>query len=99
MKKVVYYNQLFDAYKKLLKEEEQQIFADYYEEDLSMQEIADNITISKSAVGKKIKNIEQKLDTYEQKLKIVEKNQILENLLEEKDLDKIKEKISILLTK
>lgn len=99
MKKVVYYNQLFDAYKKLLKEEEQQIFADYYEEDLSMQEIADNISISKSAVGKKIKNIEQKLDTYEQKLKMVEKNQILENLLEEKDLDKIKEKISILLTK
>lgn len=99
MKKVVYYNQLFDAYKKLLKEEEQQIFADYYEEDLSMQEIADNISISKSAVGKKIKNIEQKLDTYEQKLKMVEKNEILENLLEEKDLDKIKEKISILLTK
>lgn len=99
MKKVVYYNQLFDAYKKLLKEEEQQIFADYYEEDLSMQEIADNISITKSAVGKKIKNIEQKLDTYEQKLKMVEKNQILENLLEEKDLDKIKEKISILLTK
>lgn len=99
MKKVVYYNQLFDAYKKLLKEEEQQIFADYYEEDLSMQEIADNISISKSAVGKKIKNIEQKLDTYEQKLKVVEKNQILENLLEEKDLDKIKEKIGILLTK
>lgn len=83
----------------MLKEEEQQIFADYYEEDLSMQEIADNISISKSAVGKKIKNIEQKLDTYEQKLKMVEKNQILENLLEEKDLDKIKEKISILLTK
>ena len=42
MKNIVHYNKLFDAYKNILKEEEKNIFYDYYEEDLSMQEIAEN---------------------------------------------------------
>lgn len=97
MKNIVHYNKLFDAYKNILKEEEKNIFSDYYEEDLSMQEIAENYNISKSAIGKKINNIETKLDKYEASLNIVKNNQILESLLEEKNIEKIKEKIIIIL--
>ena len=97
MKNIVHYNKLFDIYKKLLKEDEIEVFSDYYEEDLSMQEIADNYEISKSAIGKKISNIEKKLDNYETNLKIVKNNEILENLLLENDINKIKEKISIII--
>ena len=97
MKDVLKYNKLFDVYKKLLKEDEIKVFSDYYEEDLSMQEIADNYNVSKAAIGKKIKNIEKKLENYEESLNIVENNNILEELLEEKNINKIKEKIGIIL--
>lgn len=97
MKDVVKFNKLFDCYNNILKDDEKEIFILYYEEDLSMQEIADDFNISKSAIGKKIKNIESKLEDLENKLKIVEHNIILENILEENDINIIKEKISIIL--
>ena len=97
MKDVLKYNELFDVYKNLLKDDEINVFSDYYEEDLSMQEIADNYGISKAAVGKKIKNIEKKLENYEEKLNILKNNTVLEELLSENNIEKIKEKISIIL--
>jgi hypothetical protein len=97
VKKLEHYVKLFDVYKKILKIDEINIFSDYYEEDLSMQEIADNLNISKSAVGKKIKNIENKLDAYENSLNVLKNNEILQNLLEEDNIKIIKEKISIIL--
>ena len=97
MKDVLKYNKLFDVYKKLLKDDEIEVFSDYYEEDLSMQEIADNLKVSKAAIGKKIKNIEKKLENYENNLGIIKNNNILEELLEESNIDIIKEKISIIL--
>ena len=98
MKDVLKYNKLFDVYKKLLKEDESKIFSDYYEEDLSMQEIADNYEVSKAAIGKKINNVEKKLENYENNLNIVKNNEILEDLLTENDIEKIKEKIGIILS-
>ena len=98
MKDVLKYNKLFDVYKKLLKEDESKIFNNYYEEDLSMQEIADNYEVSKAAIGKKINNVEKKLENYENNLNIVKNNEILEDLLTENDIEKIKEKIGIILS-
>lgn len=97
MKKITHYINLFDIYKKLLKDDEINIFSLYYEEDLSYQEIADNYDISKSAVGKKINNIEKKLDKYEDSLNILRNNEILEDLLNQNDIDVIKEKIGMIL--
>ncbi len=97
MKNIVHYNKLFDCYKNILNDNEIEIFKDYYEEDLSMQEIADNLEISKSAVGKKINNIEKKLDELENSLNICKNNDILESLLINDNIDEIKEKISIIL--
>ncbi len=69
MNKVLYYNELFSYYKELLTKKEQEVFSLYYEENLSMGEIAQIKNISRSAVGFKIKKVEEKLDNYEQIIK------------------------------
>lgn len=70
MDKFLYYNNLFSLYQKLLTPKERLIFSLYYEENLSMGEIADIKGISRSAVGKTIKIVTAKLDNYEENLGI-----------------------------
>ena len=91
--KYIYYNNLYDIYGELLTDKEKQVFKDYYQEDLSLSEIADNKSVSKSAVGKMIKNILEKLDNLENLLHIYKINQELDETLEEKDVNKIKSNI------
>lgn len=96
MEKFVYYTKLFDCYKGLLNENERITFSSYYEENLSMQEIADNRGVSKSAIGATIKNVELKLATYERILHLEAKEEQLQKLLktiEEESLKKEIEKI------
>ena len=90
MEKFLYYNELYLIYGKLINENNSEIFDLYYGENLSMQEIADIKNISKSRVGLVIKNVLNKLDNYEEKLKIYEKNNKLNDLLEVDDIEKIK---------
>lgn len=78
MNKVLYYNELFSYYKELLTKKEQEVFSLYYEENLTMGEISQNLNISRSAVGFKIKRVEKKLDYYE---KIINKGKILKKIL------------------
>ncbi len=84
MNKVMYYNELFSYYKELLTKKEQEVFSLYYEENLSMGEIAQIKNISRSAIGFKIKNVEEKLDNYE---KILKKREIFHKL--QKTISKI----------
>ena len=84
MNKVLYYNELFSYYKELLTKKEQEVFSLYYEENLSMGEIAQIKNISRSAIGFKIKNVEEKLDNYE---KILKKREIFHKL--QKTISKI----------
>lgn len=77
----VYYNALFAIYGALLNEREQEIFSLFYEEDLSLQEIAYHRKVSKSAIGSAIKTITKKLDIYEEKLQFYKKIQELEKIL------------------
>lgn len=94
MEDFVKYNNLFDCYHKLLTEKEVMVFKDYYFDNLSMQEIADNNKVSKSAIHKMLQRILDKLDNYEKMLKINEKNLSLIKALELNNLDKIKETIT-----
>ena len=64
----VYFNNLFDLYGNLLNIREKEIFNLFYEEDLSLQEIANLKNVSKSSVGKTIQVINKKLENYESKL-------------------------------
>ncbi len=95
--KFIYYNNLFDIYSKLLTEREKEVFIDYYQEDLSLSEIADNSNISKSAVGKMVKTILEKLDNFENILEIYKTRKKLSNLLKEENIDSIKKRIAEIL--
>ena len=90
-----YLNSLFDIYKELLTMKEQQAFSEHYIEDLSMQEIADNLNVSKSNIGMIVKRAEQKLKEYESKLHIYDKNQKIKEALLNKDYKKIEKIMDI----
>lgn len=80
MEDFVYYNDLFDIYGDLLTIKEQNIFKDYYQEDLSLSEIANEKKISRSAVQKTVKVVLDKLQYYEDKLHINKRNEKIRNL-------------------
>lgn len=97
MEEFVYYNNLFDIYGSLLTEKEQVTFSDYYQEDLSLAEIASENNVSRSAVQKMVKNVLDKLNYYEDTLHIFKKNNVLNELLDVNDIDEIKKEIEKIL--
>ena len=90
MDKVILYNELFLCYQDLLTENEKTTFLDYYADNLTLSEIADNNNASKSAISKTVNKVEEKLDYYENILKLNAKNKLIEKALESKDLSEIK---------
>ena len=74
---------LLDYYGVLLTRHQQDILDEYFNEDLSMNEIADNLQISKSAVQDLIKRSLTQLNEFEKKLKLIARDQKLNNILEE----------------
>lgn len=64
-------NQLFDFYQALLTDKQQQMLELYYEEDLSLAEIAEHYDISRQAVHDNIKRGENLLEDYEAKLELL----------------------------
>ena len=72
---------LLDYYGNLLTKHQKDILEEYFNEDLSMNEIADNYKISKSAVQDLIKRSIEQLNNYEKVLKLVEKGNKLDELL------------------
>ena len=95
--KYIYYNNLYDIYGELLTDKEKEAFQDYYQEDLSLSEIADNKNISNGAVGKMIKIVLEKLDSLEDKLHIYKTRKRLEEALELQEIDCIKKRINDIL--
>lgn len=93
MKEFVYYNCLFDIYGKLLTEKEQESFRDYYQEDLSLSEIAEIKSISRAAVQKTIKTVLEKLDYYEDILNVYARNEKLKEIIDSLDNEDVKKKI------
>lgn len=97
MEKYIYYGMLLDIYKKLLNDNREDIFKLYYEENLTLQEIADNLNVSKSYIGKVIKETEKKLDDLENDLHLYENKKMLENALNIDDISEIKKIIRTVL--
>lgn len=85
---------LYDYYSNLFNDKQRYYFEEYYFNNLSLQEISENTGISRNAIHKMIKNIENKLYFYEEKLELYKKNQKLTKLLEDSSLDNIKREIS-----
>lgn len=87
---------LYDYYGELLTEKQRLYFEDYYFNNLSLQEIAENNQISRNAVHKSLKDITCKLKYYEEILKLYEKGRQIEKLIQDIDKD-IQEKIKELI--
>lgn len=97
MEEFIYYGLLFDIYKTLLNNKSQEFFRLYYEENLTMQEIADEFKVSKSYVGSVIKKAEKKLDELEGSLKIYKHRHFLADLTKLNNIEKIKQGINKIL--
>lgn len=79
------YTYLFDYYGELFTDKQKEYFIDYYFNNLTLQEIADNNDVSRNAVHKNLKDILNKLDYYEEKLKLYSNKKKIEKII--KDLD------------
>lgn len=91
MDKLVYLNDLFDIYSDLLTEKQRMYFKDYYFDNLSFGEIASKYNISRNAIFKQLKIIEDKLTFYEGKLKILSKKNKINDIIELIDDERIKD--------
>lgn len=72
---------LFDVYSKLLTDNQREVFVLYYLEDSSLSEIAEQLGVSKASVSDNLKKTEEKLLKYESKLKLSERNEKLNKLI------------------
>lgn len=99
LEKKTYYQMLFSFYGSLLTEKQIELFTAYYENDFSLQEIADEFSISRNAVHDALKNAIKNLENFEESLGLFRKYSNFEKLyLEYQDdpkcidlLNKIKE--------
>ncbi len=73
MEKNVKVSMLLEIYGKLLTEKQYNFLDDYYNNDFSLSEIAENYKITKQAVRDNIVKGENKLFEYEEKLEIMRK--------------------------
>ena len=93
MEKKIYLNILYDYYKGLFTEKQQKYFEDYYHNDLSLSEIAENCSVSRNAVHNQLKIVENRLIELENILSLYKNKQEVIKLLignvDEKTIEKI----------
>lgn len=85
-------NILYDYYGELLTDKQKNYFKDYYFDNLTLSEISENYNISRNAIHKSLKEIEEKLLYYEEKLKLYDKNIKIKKIIANLD-DDLKNKI------
>lgn len=83
LNKRLYINELYQIYNQLLTKKQCQIFEMYYDDDYSINEICDILSITKNGVYNSLKQAESKLNDYEQKLQIKQKYDANCELLED----------------
>ncbi|MBO7677363.1 MAG: hypothetical protein J6S49_07610 [Erysipelotrichaceae bacterium] len=78
-----YNSLLLDYYGDFLTRHQRDICSEYFNEDLSMNEIAENYKVSKSAIQDLIKKTLKKLNEFEDNLKLIEKDNKLNKLIDQ----------------
>ena len=73
---------LLDYYGKLLSNKQYDAISNYYFDDFSIQEIADNSNVSKQAISDLIRRSEKKLNDIEDELKMLQKTMIIKDNIE-----------------
>ena len=84
---------LFDYYGDLLSDSQKNYFESYYFDNLSLSEIGENYNVSRNAVSKDLKLASEKLNNYEEKLKIISRDDKLRKLASKIEDNDLKEKI------
>ncbi|WP_368654788.1 putative DNA-binding protein [Ornithinibacillus sp. 4-3] len=98
LEKTMRINYLVDFYQSLLTPKQYDYMRLYYDEDLSLVEIADLLDVSRQAVYDNLKRTEMILEDYEEKLKLYDKflkrAELIEQLEAEIDQKEKHEKIN-----
>ena len=89
----VYLTNLYDIYSLLLNDKQTEYFEYYYFDNLSLGEISENVNVSRNAIYKQLKTVENKLLFYEEKLKLYEKSNKLEYIIENEKDKELKNKL------
>lgn len=82
MDDVIYYNELYDLYGKLLTDKQREYFEDYYFNNLSFSELAENYNVSRNAVFKQLKITKEKLLEFDNALKLYEKKKKIIDIID-----------------
>lgn len=93
MENVIYFNDLYDLYSNLLTEKQRMYFEDYYFNNLSLSEMAENYDVSRNAIFKQIHIVTDKLEEYEKKLELYKKKKSIENIILQLNNEDIKKQL------
>lgn len=88
---------LFDYYEELLTDSQKKYFIDYYFNNLSLAEISENENVSRNAVSKDLKLTKEKLISYEEKLKLYDKDKKIRKVIDKIKDESIKEELEKIL--
>ena len=97
MENFIYFNELYDLYGCLLTDKQREYFEDYYFNNLSFSEMAEAYDVSRNAIFKQSHITTDKLEEYENKLGLLKKKKIFEDILENISDEKLKNKLNELL--
>ena len=94
LEKNVRLSSLYDLYKNLLTEKQRQYFEEYYFNDESLKEVAENFNVSRNAIYLSLKEVEETLEDFESALALKAKQDqrldLLEKLKSNVDEDSLK---------
>ena len=81
MEDIIYYNELYDLYGELLTDKQKEYFENYYFNNFSLSEMAENYDVSRNAIHKQLKIVIEKLEDYENKMQLYKKMKKLDEFL------------------
>ena len=84
---------LYDYYSELLSDKQRLYFEEYYFNNLSYAEMAEDFDVSRNAIFKQLHITTDKLEEYESKLGLLKKKKKLLEIIEKVDDKKLKEEL------
>lgn len=93
MEEVIYLNELYDFYGSLLTDKQRDYFENYYFNNLSLGEMAENYDVSRNAIHKQLKIVEERLKYYEENLELLKKAKKAEELVQKISDEKLRNEI------
>ena len=97
MEENIKFSVLLELYGKLLTEKQYDLLDYYYNQDIGLSEIAENLGITRQAVRDNLKKGENNLNEFEEKLHILQKRNEILKICEEIKNPEIKKKLQNLL--